>query len=89
MQIYSQFTEEEEERNTFGPSYIFTHSTSALSKALAELPALTSTAAPQTNGHTADAATNGHAADDDVGVWLPASEHSGFSGTLKPAKVES
>jgi hypothetical protein len=102
---YSKFSEEEKARNSFGPSYIYVHTSTVLSQrilqaqAAAAATATTSTSAnangsSEKEGRTESSAmvvhSNGTSGSSDShggGVWLPAAEFQGFSGTIRPVKV--
>jgi hypothetical protein len=98
LHLYSKFSEEETARNSFGPSYIYVHSSTTLSQRILQAQAAAAAAENSTsNSSDKQSSTesaivlhsNGTSSDSsgNSGVWLPAAEFQGFSGTIKPVKV--
>jgi hypothetical protein len=98
---YSKFSEEETARNSFGPSYIYVHSSTTLSQRILQAQAAAATAATADSSNSGEkesstesamvvhsnGTSSGSDSSSSSGLWLPAAEFKGFSGTIKPVKV--
>jgi hypothetical protein len=99
LHLCSKFSEEETARNSFGPSYIYVHSSTTLSQRILQAQAAAAGAGTRSDSGEKESSSesaivvhsNGSSSGSDSssssGVWLPAAEFQGFSGTIKPVKV--
>eukprot|EP00953_Heterococcus_sp_UTEX-ZZ885_P018807 10507-Heterococcus_DN1.PRE.2 len=93
-----KFSEEETARNSFGPSYIYVHSSTTLSQRILQAQAAAAGTGTRSDSGEKESSSesaivmhsNGTSSGSDSssssGVWLPAAEFQGFSGTIKPVK---